>query len=198
MHGLQTHTKQDAIVVANAFTARNVEFAKRANLDRTTVDKYFYYSALAERRLWVEARRILETKNRRHGEWRWPIAYSTRGVRVCTFRIPADHIISSSIMGSRMERLPICQSFAVFFRMTVCLSIACRPVSAGPGQHSASIELIKDQAYIFCCRIFLQSKENYQNWGCDEADRCDIVLSRLTTPFGPGPAFTRKNCLLCK
>ena len=40
------------MVIANAFTPRNL--APAAVIDRTTVDKYYYYSALAERRLWVE------------------------------------------------------------------------------------------------------------------------------------------------
>ena len=51
---IRTHTPVDAVIVANAFTPRNCGPDHLAVLDHTTVDKYFYYSAFGERRLWVE------------------------------------------------------------------------------------------------------------------------------------------------
>ncbi|PTY08479.1 hypothetical protein DB347_02540 [Opitutaceae bacterium EW11] len=54
MTWIRSHTPKESVILANAFTARNVRPGGLACIDDTTVDKYYYYSALAERRLWVE------------------------------------------------------------------------------------------------------------------------------------------------
>jgi hypothetical protein len=54
MAWVRANTPRDALVVANAFTRDTMQVAQTAAIDRTTVDKYFYYSALSGRRLWVE------------------------------------------------------------------------------------------------------------------------------------------------
>lgn len=54
MEWVRGHTARDAVIVANAFSSKNLRPDALACLDNTTVDKYFYYSAWAERRFWVE------------------------------------------------------------------------------------------------------------------------------------------------
>jgi hypothetical protein len=54
MEWVRANTPNDALVLSNAFTQRTLRPEKMALIDDTTVDKYYYYSALAERRLWVE------------------------------------------------------------------------------------------------------------------------------------------------
>lgn len=54
MDWIRNQTPREAVIMANAFTMRNASGARIACIDDTTVDKYYYYSALAERRLWVE------------------------------------------------------------------------------------------------------------------------------------------------
>lgn len=54
MEWMRANTPKDALVLSNAFTRRTLRPEKMARIDETTVDKYYYYSALAERRLWVE------------------------------------------------------------------------------------------------------------------------------------------------
>ncbi len=50
---LRTNSEPNAIVVANAFTPRHLR-PELWSLDSTTVDKHYFYSAISERRLWVE------------------------------------------------------------------------------------------------------------------------------------------------
>lgn len=54
MDWIRTNTPSDSVFVANAFSERNLRPDAMAQLDNTTVDKYYYYSAFAERRFWVE------------------------------------------------------------------------------------------------------------------------------------------------
>lgn len=54
MDWVRTHTPRNAIFVANAFSEKNLRANATAVIDRTTVDKHYYYSALSERRFWVE------------------------------------------------------------------------------------------------------------------------------------------------
>jgi hypothetical protein len=51
---VRRHAPINAVLVANAFTPGHTRADHLAVVDRTTVDKYYYYSALSERRLWVE------------------------------------------------------------------------------------------------------------------------------------------------
>jgi hypothetical protein len=51
---IRDNTSRDAVIIANAFTPKNVRPDHLAQIDGTTVDKYFYYSAFCERRCWVE------------------------------------------------------------------------------------------------------------------------------------------------
>lgn len=54
MDWIRTNTPPESVLVANAFSEKNLRPDAVARLDNTTVDKYYYYSAFAERRLWVE------------------------------------------------------------------------------------------------------------------------------------------------
>lgn len=63
MDWIRTHTAPNAVFVANAFSDKNLRPGSLAQLDHTTVDKYYYYSALAERRLWVEGPTYLRAQD---------------------------------------------------------------------------------------------------------------------------------------
>lgn len=54
MRWLRQNTPADAVVVANAFTPKNLGAGRGVPVDHTTVGVHYYYSALSERRLWVE------------------------------------------------------------------------------------------------------------------------------------------------
>jgi hypothetical protein len=54
MRWLRQNTPSDAVVVANAFTPKNLGTGRGVPVDHTTVGVHYYYSALSERRLWVE------------------------------------------------------------------------------------------------------------------------------------------------
>jgi hypothetical protein len=54
MQWLRDHTESDAVLVANAFTASNLHNGRGVLVDHTTAGVYYYYSALSERRLWIE------------------------------------------------------------------------------------------------------------------------------------------------
>lgn len=54
MDWIRTNTPPDSVFVASAFSEKNLRPDSLARLDNTTVDKYYYYSAFAERRFWVE------------------------------------------------------------------------------------------------------------------------------------------------
>jgi hypothetical protein len=51
---VRTHTEPNAVVISNAFTTENLKRDRWGAIDHTRVGLHFYYSALAERRLWVE------------------------------------------------------------------------------------------------------------------------------------------------
>jgi hypothetical protein len=51
---VRTHTDPNAVLISNAFTAENLKKDRWGAIDHTRVGLHFYYSALAERRLWVE------------------------------------------------------------------------------------------------------------------------------------------------
>ena len=51
---LREHTESDAILVSNAFTQPNLGRGRGIAADHTTVGVYYFYSALAERRMWIE------------------------------------------------------------------------------------------------------------------------------------------------
>lgn len=51
---IRQNTPVDAVIVANIFTPETAGPDGAALVDRTTADKYYYYSALGERRLFVE------------------------------------------------------------------------------------------------------------------------------------------------
>jgi hypothetical protein len=51
---VRTHTDSNAVLISNAFTAENMKKDCWGAIDHTRVGLHFYYSALAERRLWVE------------------------------------------------------------------------------------------------------------------------------------------------
>ena len=59
---LRKNAESNAVIVANAFTPKNIN-EKLAVIDDTTVDKYYYYSALSEHRLWVEGPAYLRNQN---------------------------------------------------------------------------------------------------------------------------------------
>ena len=59
---LRKNAESNAIIVANAFTPKNIK-NRLAVIDDTTVDKYYYYSALSEHRLWVEGPAYLRNQN---------------------------------------------------------------------------------------------------------------------------------------
>lgn len=54
MFWLRRHTERHALIVANAFTAKNLRVGRGVLVDHTTAGVHYYYSALSERRLWVE------------------------------------------------------------------------------------------------------------------------------------------------
>jgi hypothetical protein len=54
MHWVRDHTEADAVLVANAFTAPNLRHDRGVLVDHTTAGVHYYYSALGERRLWIE------------------------------------------------------------------------------------------------------------------------------------------------
>ncbi len=51
---IRRHTERNAVLVANAFTPVQLEQGRGRLVDHTTAGVHFYYSALSERRLWVE------------------------------------------------------------------------------------------------------------------------------------------------
>lgn len=51
---IRHHTERDAVLVANAWTPENTRRDHWGALDRTLLGVHFYYSALSERRLWLE------------------------------------------------------------------------------------------------------------------------------------------------
>ena len=51
---IRSHTEPAAVLVSNAFTIKNVARGRGVLVDHTTAGVYYYYSALAERRVWVE------------------------------------------------------------------------------------------------------------------------------------------------
>jgi hypothetical protein len=63
---IRQHTESDAVLVPNAFTPENMRRDHWGALDRTLMGVHFYYSALAERRLWFEGPHyILDTTKAR-------------------------------------------------------------------------------------------------------------------------------------
>jgi hypothetical protein len=60
------HTEPNAVLIANACTPENMKKDHWGALDRTLTGVHFYYSALSERRLWVEGPNyILDTTRAR-------------------------------------------------------------------------------------------------------------------------------------
>jgi hypothetical protein len=53
LNWLRQHTPEDALIIANLFTPDTVGPERPLVVDRTTADKYYYYSALARRRLFI-------------------------------------------------------------------------------------------------------------------------------------------------
>lgn len=53
-HWLRDNTAEQAVLIGNAFTQPNLGRGRGILVDHTTVGVYYYYSALAERRVWVE------------------------------------------------------------------------------------------------------------------------------------------------
>lgn len=51
---LRTHTENDAVILTNAFTVRNLKTERGILVDHTTVGVHYYFSALTERRMWIE------------------------------------------------------------------------------------------------------------------------------------------------
>jgi hypothetical protein len=51
---LRDHTESDAVLLTNAFTAKNLSTDRGILVDHTTVGVHYYFSALTERRLWIE------------------------------------------------------------------------------------------------------------------------------------------------
>lgn len=51
---IRGHTERDAVLVANAFTPVHLQKGRGRLVDHTTAGVHYYYSALSERRLWVE------------------------------------------------------------------------------------------------------------------------------------------------
>ncbi len=51
---VRSNTEPDAVLISNAFTPENLQGDHWGALDHTLMGVHFYYSALAERRLWVE------------------------------------------------------------------------------------------------------------------------------------------------
>jgi hypothetical protein len=51
---IRHHTEPDAVLVSNACTPENMRKDHWGALDRTLTGVHFYYSALSERRLWLE------------------------------------------------------------------------------------------------------------------------------------------------
>jgi hypothetical protein len=51
---VRENTEPNAVLVANAFTPENLKKDRWGAIDHTRVGLHFYYSALSERRLWVE------------------------------------------------------------------------------------------------------------------------------------------------
>lgn len=54
MFWVRRHTEPNAVLVANAFTQRNLRHGRGVLVDHTTAGVHYYYSAVSERRLWVE------------------------------------------------------------------------------------------------------------------------------------------------
>ncbi|HEY1110543.1 MAG TPA: hypothetical protein VGE76_17970, partial [Opitutaceae bacterium] len=54
MRWVRTNTEKDAVLMANAFTTRTMTKGRGISVDHTTVGVHYYYSALSERRLWIE------------------------------------------------------------------------------------------------------------------------------------------------
>lgn len=59
MTWVRQHTEPHAVLIANAFTPENFRHTEPSTPDHTELGVYYYYSALAERRLWVEGPRYL-------------------------------------------------------------------------------------------------------------------------------------------
>ena len=51
---LRENSERQAVVVANAFTERNLKEGRGVLVDHTTAGVHYYYSALSERHLWIE------------------------------------------------------------------------------------------------------------------------------------------------
>lgn len=54
MRWVRTHTERDAILVANTFTPKNLRRGPKQGADATWLGTHYFYSALSERRLYVE------------------------------------------------------------------------------------------------------------------------------------------------
>ncbi|PTX97784.1 hypothetical protein [Opitutus sp. ER46] len=54
MRWIRGHTEADALILANAFTPENFRETGARAADQTALGTYYYYSALSERRFWVE------------------------------------------------------------------------------------------------------------------------------------------------
>lgn len=52
---VRQHTEPEAVLIANAFTPKNLKTGRGVLVDHTTAGVHYYYSAVSERRLWVEA-----------------------------------------------------------------------------------------------------------------------------------------------
>jgi hypothetical protein len=51
---LRDHTEPEAVLLTNAFTVKNLNADRGILVDHTTVGVHYYFSALTERRLWIE------------------------------------------------------------------------------------------------------------------------------------------------
>lgn len=54
MRWVRANTEKDAVLMANAFTTRTMTKGRGISVDHTTVGVHYYYSALSERRMWIE------------------------------------------------------------------------------------------------------------------------------------------------
>ncbi len=54
MSWVEANLPKEAVLVCNGFTTVNLQAKPPVLVERTTLDKYYYYSAFAARRLWIE------------------------------------------------------------------------------------------------------------------------------------------------
>lgn len=112
---LKENTEPDAILVSNAFTQPNLREGRGVSVDHTTVGVYYYYSALTERRMWVEGPTYLldqaEAKRRLVASAR--MFYQHKAPNLANFGAPTYLVVDHSIAdGAAAPKRGVARVFA--------------------------------------------------------------------------------------